>query len=93
MTEARKLLLQGSFALAVRGVPGQPVVAAAGKGDDGAVRAVRETRADRLAVALLSDGVLFVVLVGNAVNITDGLDGLAIVPSVFGVSVLGASPT
>jgi phospho-N-acetylmuramoyl-pentapeptide-transferase len=32
---------------------------------------------------------LFVMLVGNAVNITDGLDGLAIVPSVFVVSVLG----
>ena len=31
----------------------------------------------------------FVVLVGNAVNITDGLDGLAIVPSAFAVSVLG----
>ena len=32
---------------------------------------------------------LFVMLVGNAVNITDGLDGLAIVPSVFGVSGAG----
>jgi len=31
----------------------------------------------------------FVMLVGNAVNITDGLYGLAIVPSVFSVSVLG----
>ena len=31
----------------------------------------------------------FVMLVGNAVNITDGLDGLAIVPSVFVVGVLG----
>ncbi len=32
---------------------------------------------------------LFVMLVGNAVNITDGLDGLAIVPSALAVSVLG----
>jgi len=32
----------------------------------------------------------FVVVVGNSVNITDGLDGLAIVPSVFVLGVLGA---
>ena len=32
---------------------------------------------------------VFVMLVGNAVNITDGMDGLAIVPSVFVVGVLG----
>jgi len=31
----------------------------------------------------------FVLCVGNAVNITDGLDGLAIVPSVFVLGVLG----
>jgi len=31
----------------------------------------------------------FVLLVGNAVNITDGLDGLAIVPSVLAMTVLG----
>ena len=32
---------------------------------------------------------LFVIIVGNSVNITDGLDGLAIVPSVFVIGVLG----
>jgi phospho-N-acetylmuramoyl-pentapeptide-transferase len=32
---------------------------------------------------------LFVIVVGNSVNITDGLDGLAIVPSVFVMGVLG----
>jgi phospho-N-acetylmuramoyl-pentapeptide-transferase len=32
---------------------------------------------------------LFILLVANAVNITDGLDGLAITPSIFVVSVLG----
>ncbi|MDR3557526.1 MAG: phospho-N-acetylmuramoyl-pentapeptide-transferase [Syntrophobacteraceae bacterium] len=32
---------------------------------------------------------LFVVFVSNAVNITDGLDGLAITPSIFVVAVLG----
>ena len=32
---------------------------------------------------------LFVILVSNAVNITDGLDGLAITPSIFVVAVLG----
>ena len=31
----------------------------------------------------------FVMLVGNAVNITDGMDGLAIVPSIFVLVVLG----
>ncbi|MBN2241711.1 MAG: phospho-N-acetylmuramoyl-pentapeptide-transferase [Acidobacteria bacterium] len=31
----------------------------------------------------------FVIAVGNSVNITDGLDGLAIVPSVFVIGVLG----
>ena len=31
----------------------------------------------------------FVIVVGNSVNITDGLDGLAIVPSVFVLGVLG----
>jgi phospho-N-acetylmuramoyl-pentapeptide-transferase len=31
----------------------------------------------------------FILVIGNAVNITDGLDGLAIVPSVFVVGVLG----
>ena len=32
---------------------------------------------------------LFVIVVGNSVNITDGLDGLAIVPSVLVLGVLG----
>ena len=32
---------------------------------------------------------LFVIFVSNAVNITDGLDGLAITPAVFVVTVLG----
>ncbi len=31
----------------------------------------------------------FILVVGNSVNITDGLDGLAIVPSVFVIGVLG----
>lgn len=33
--------------------------------------------------------VLFVLFVSNAVNITDGLDGLAITPSIFVVGILG----
>jgi phospho-N-acetylmuramoyl-pentapeptide-transferase len=31
----------------------------------------------------------FIIVIGNAVNITDGLDGLAIVPSIFVMAVLG----
>ena len=33
--------------------------------------------------------VFFIILVANAVNITDGLDGLAITPSIFVMAVLG----
>lgn len=33
--------------------------------------------------------ILFVIFVTNSVNITDGLDGLAIMPSIFTISVLG----
>ncbi len=89
MTEARKLVLQGSFALLFAGVlasPWSPLPA-------------REATAIYVPFVkhALSDSPwlyfpmvwLFVMLVGNAVNITDGLDGLAIVPSVLGVSVLG----
>jgi phospho-N-acetylmuramoyl-pentapeptide-transferase len=32
---------------------------------------------------------IFIMIVGNSVNISDGLDGLAIVPSIFVIGVLG----
>jgi phospho-N-acetylmuramoyl-pentapeptide-transferase len=89
MSESRKLVLQGAFAaflVAVLASPWSPLPPA---------------EASRLHMPFLKAAVLdnpwvylpfvflFVLLVGNSVNITDGMDGLAIVPSVFAISVLG----
>jgi phospho-N-acetylmuramoyl-pentapeptide-transferase len=89
MSETRKLVLQGSFALvfvAFLASPWSPLP---------------DRQATAIYVPFVKQAVFdspwvyfpmvwfFVMLVGNAVNITDGLDGLAIVPSVFSVSVLG----
>jgi len=89
MSEARKLLLQGAFAalfIAFLASPWSPVPVK----DAGAlyVPFVKVPLVNSLWV-YLPVVFCFVVLVGNAVNITDGLDGLAIVPSVFAVSALG----
>jgi phospho-N-acetylmuramoyl-pentapeptide-transferase len=89
MSEARKLLLQGAFALlfsAFLASPYSPLPAR----EAGTVyvpfvkHAILHSTWVYLPIVFL-----FVMLVGNAVNITDGLDGLAIVPSVLAVSVLG----
>jgi phospho-N-acetylmuramoyl-pentapeptide-transferase len=89
MSEARKLVLQGTFALLFAAFLASPWSPLPG------------SEASALYVPFVKRALvdspwfyfpmvwLFVMLVGNAVNITDGLDGLAIVPSVFGVSVLG----
>ena len=89
MSEPRKLVLQGLFALlfvAYLASPLSPLPA----------MEVGTFYVPFVKHALFSSvwGYLpivffFVVLVGNAVNITDGLDGLAIVPSAFAVAVLG----
>lgn len=89
MSEARKLVLQGAFAAALVGFlasPASPLPAR--EATTIYVPFVKAAIADSswLYFPLVW---LFVMLVGNAVNITDGLDGLAIVPSVLGVSVLG----
>jgi phospho-N-acetylmuramoyl-pentapeptide-transferase len=89
MSERRKLILQGGFALALVAFlasPWSPLPVHE--------RAtlylpfIKHAVLSWLAVYLACVFV-FVMLVGNAVNITDGLDGLAIVPSVLAVSVLG----
>ena len=88
MSEAKKLMLQGAFAAAFVGLlasPWSPLAAREAAHLD--VPFVKT--AGQLVPPLPAAGVLFVMLVGNAVNITDGLDGLAIVPSVFVVGVLG----
>jgi len=89
MSEARKLLLQGAFAglfVAYLASPWSPVLPAeAGKFY---VPFVKHALFNSLWL-YLPIVFFFVVLVGNAVNITDGLDGLAIVPSVLAVMALG----
>jgi phospho-N-acetylmuramoyl-pentapeptide-transferase len=89
MSEARKLVLQGAFALLFVGFlasPWSPLPAR----DATTIYLPFVKRAIADSPWLYFPMVwLFVMLVGNAVNITDGLDGLAIVPSVMGVSVLG----
>lgn len=90
MSEARKLALQGAFAalfVAFLASPWSPLPAR--EAGTLYVPFVKHPIASSLWV-YLPVVFFFVVLVGNAVNITDGLDGLAIVPSAFAVSTLGA---
>jgi phospho-N-acetylmuramoyl-pentapeptide-transferase len=89
MSEARKLVLQGGFALvfaAFLASPWSPLPAR----EAGAfyIPFVKHALFNSFW-GYLPIVFLFVVLVGNAVNITDGLDGLAIVPSAFAISALG----
>jgi phospho-N-acetylmuramoyl-pentapeptide-transferase len=89
MTEAMKLVLQGAFAIgfvALLASPWTPLPA----------RDALTLHVPFVKFAIANSAALylplvfvFVMLVGNAVNITDGLDGLAIVPSVFVIGVLG----
>jgi phospho-N-acetylmuramoyl-pentapeptide-transferase len=89
MSESMKLLLQGAFAvilvglLASRWSPLPPREAGA------LYVPFVKAAITRSLVVYLPMVFVFVMLVGNAVNITDGLDGLAIVPSVFVIGVLG----
>jgi phospho-N-acetylmuramoyl-pentapeptide-transferase len=89
MSEARKLVLQGVFALLFAAWLASPWSPLPAKEQAALyVPFVKHAIAGSLWV-YLPVVFLFVVLVGNAVNITDGLDGLAIVPSVLAMSVLG----
>lgn len=89
MSEARKLVLQGLFAalfVAFLASPYSPLPAR----EAGTLYVPFVKHAIVSSVWVYLPVVfLFVVLVGNAVNITDGLDGLAIVPSAFAVATLG----
>jgi phospho-N-acetylmuramoyl-pentapeptide-transferase len=89
MTEAMKLLLQGTFAAGLAALLASPwtplpPVEALTLWVPFVKFAISNSAAVYLPIVFI-----FVMLVGNAVNITDGLDGLAIVPSVFVVGVLG----
>jgi phospho-N-acetylmuramoyl-pentapeptide-transferase len=89
MSEARKLVLQGLFALLFVTFLASPLSPLpAREAGTFYVPFVKHALFDALW-AYLPIVFAFVVVVGNAVNITDGLDGLAIVPSAFAVMVLG----
>ena len=89
LSEGKKLLLQGLFAAALVALLASPF------------SPLPDAEASRLYVPVVKTALvdswwlygpyvfLFVLLVGNSVNIADGMDGLAIVPSVFVLSVLG----
>ena len=89
LTEWKKLLLQGFFALFF-------AAAVSGPFSPHPAQEVATFYVPFLKVPLAQSVwfyapfvFFFVIVVGNSVNITDGLDGLAIVPSVFVLSALG----
>jgi phospho-N-acetylmuramoyl-pentapeptide-transferase len=89
MTEAMKLLLQGTFAVGLVLLLVSPWTPLPAKEVTTFYVPFVKIAIAKSAIVYLPIVFVFVMLVGNAVNITDGLDGLAIVPSVFVVGVLG----
>ncbi len=89
MTEAMKLLLQGAFAAGLVLLLVSPWTPLPGREAATLYVPFVKIPIARAAAVYLPFVFVFVMLAGNAVNITDGMDGLAIVPSVFVVSVLG----
>lgn len=90
LSERTKLLLQGLFSLGFAIVCVGPL---APLGSDLATKLYvpfyKHPLGDLGPVLYGGFIFLFVIFVSNAVNITDGLDGLAITPSLFVVGVLG----
>jgi phospho-N-acetylmuramoyl-pentapeptide-transferase len=89
MTEATKLLLQGAFAALLVSLLASPWSPVPAKEASALYLPFLKTPIARSMFVYLPVVFVFVMLVGNAVNITDGLDGLAIVPSVLVIGVLG----
>ena len=89
MTEATKLLLQGAFAALLVSLLASPWSPVPAKEASALYLPFLKTPVARSMLIYLPVVFIFVMLVGNAVNITDGLDGLAIVPSVLVIGVLG----
>jgi phospho-N-acetylmuramoyl-pentapeptide-transferase len=90
LEETTKLLLQGSFAL------GFAIIYLGPLSPSGSGATASQLYMPFVKKPVWDLGILysvfvffFVLLVANAVNITDGLDGLAITPSIFVVAVLG----
>jgi phospho-N-acetylmuramoyl-pentapeptide-transferase len=89
MTEAMKLLLQGAFAAGLVALLASPWTPLPARDAVTLYVPFVKTAVAKSIVIYLPMVFVFVMLVGNAVNITDGLDGLAIVPSIFVIAVLG----
>jgi phospho-N-acetylmuramoyl-pentapeptide-transferase len=89
MSEARKLTLQGIFALAFVAFLASPWTPLPAREAGTLYVPFVKHAISASPLVYLPIVFVFVILVGNAVNITDGLDGLAIVPSAFAVSTLG----
>jgi len=89
MSEAKKLVLQGLFAAALTALmlsPWSPLP----PGQMGAFYVpFLKFPVFQSVWAYAPVVFFFVIVVGNSVNIADGMDGLAIVPSVFVLGVLG----
>jgi phospho-N-acetylmuramoyl-pentapeptide-transferase len=89
MSESGKLILQGLFAVALVALmisPLSPLPAA----QTGALY-IPFVKFPIFQSLLIYAPIVFffIIVVGNSVNIADGMDGLAIVPSVFVIGVLG----
>jgi len=89
LSESKKLLLQAAFAAVLVGIlasPFSPLPA-----DQASAFYVPFIKAPLFNSPWIYFPIVFffVLVIGNSVNITDGLDGLAIVPSVFVLGVLG----
>ncbi|HEY3382468.1 MAG TPA: phospho-N-acetylmuramoyl-pentapeptide-transferase [Vicinamibacterales bacterium] len=89
MSEPMKLLLQGLFTAVLVALIASPWSPLPGREMGNLYVPFLKSPLVRSLALYLPVVFIFVMLVGNAVNITDGLDGLAIVPSVFVISVLG----
>ncbi len=89
LSESRKLMLQAAFAAALVACLASPLSPLpANQASTFYVPFVKAPLFDSPWI-YFPIVFFFVLVIGNAVNITDGLDGLAVVPSVFVLGVLG----
>ena len=89
LSEITKLALQAAFALLLVGLLASPWTPFPAREAFTFYVPFLKVPLFTIAAAYFVIVFFFVMLVGNAVNITDGMDGLAIVPSVFVLVVLG----
>ena len=89
LSEIGKLALQAAFALMLVGLLASPLTPFPAREAMTFYVPFLKTPLFIFAAGYFVIVFFFVMLVGNAVNITDGMDGLAIVPSIFVLVVLG----